>query len=338
MARKKKGGNKQSPKKKIKTGKSPKKKIETVEKTNEDLRQERLLAVKQARAAIFEAKVKLSQSYPPDTKVYLGNLPYNVSDIEITEFFKDCGELLKLHRILGRKNKFEGQVIIRFATLEISARAVLKNGEEFSGRVLVCGYPKPNYIKPKKKKSLKKPDGCESIFIANLSEDVDKGKIKHLLKDCGVIYKIQIVPQKKGKLAAWIRFADPDLALPIAMKYDGTDFLGRKIRVDYNKPRAKPDGCNTVFVGDIPEDKDIDDDKIKELFKDCGAIQNISWMAPKKQKRSIFVRFADPDLALPIAIKLNNHNFHGNILTVGYAKPTRPKPTKSQNNKRKYDK
>lgn len=349
-----KGRNEQSPKKKEKTSDDIRQELAVVgQPSNEEIRQERILAVKRARAALVEAQAKLVETNPPSKSVFMGNLHLKISDKKIKSFFKDCGVKMDIHRVLERESKtFKGSVIINFSTLKNSARAVLKNGQVFSGRTVECSYAKPKIESVKRKKYKLIPDGCDTIYLANFSDDVDEVKIRHLFKDCGVINKVGIISKQyrrgqksqKTKNAAFITFADPDKSLSIAKSYDNTDFLGSKIRIDYQKKKGrmavKPDGCNTIFVGNLPGKKDVEDDKIKELFKDCGAIENFSWLGPKKngkfqQGRSLFVRFADPGLALPIAIELNGHVFDGNKLTVGYAKHTRPTPSKAQ--KRKFD-
>jgi len=128
--------------------------------------------------------------------------------------------------------------------------------------------------------------------------------------------------------AVFIKFTDPDVALPIAMKMkeDATEILGNTLHIDYQKRlnllSEKPVGCNSIYLGNVP--KDFANDTFKELFKDCGKIESLKWhqnttKSGNASKLIGLMKFADPDLALPIAVKLNNTEFHGNTLHIGYS-------------------
>jgi len=128
--------------------------------------------------------------------------------------------------------------------------------------------------------------------------------------------------------AVFIKFTDPDVALPIAMKMkeDATEINGNTLNIDYqrrrNLLRKKPVGCDRIYIGNVP--KDFTNDKFKKLFEDCGKIQELEWhtVTTKSGNASKVIGimvFADPDLALPIAVKLNNTEFHGNTLHIGYS-------------------
>ena len=43
--------------------------------------------------------------------------------------------------------------------------------------------------------------------------------------------------------------------------------------------RAKPEGCNKLFMGNVAYE--IDDDTICNFFKDCGEIVGLRWLTHK---------------------------------------------------------
>lgn len=68
--------------------------------------------------------------------------------------------------------------------------------------------------------------------------------------------------------------------------------MGRPLKIDMAKPKTpradggfkkrepkpmseKPDGCNTVFMGNLSYD--IDDAAVTSFFEGCGEIANIRW-------------------------------------------------------------
>ena len=73
---------------------------------------------------------------PPNcTKLYMGNLSYDVDDDGICDFFKDCGEVIGL-RWLTRKEtgEFRGCGFIQFASTGAADKAFAKDGEVFMNR------------------------------------------------------------------------------------------------------------------------------------------------------------------------------------------------------------
>jgi nucleolin len=188
---------------------------------------------------------------------------------------------------------------------------------------------------------------CE-VFMGNLSFQIDEASLQDAFKECGTITNCKWLEHSdtgKFKGCGFITFSSPEEAVK-AVAMNGTDVLGRAIKVDFSsKPagagsprggagggrevrpmQAKPEGCNTLFAGNLSFD--IDDDKIKEFFSECGEITSIRWLTDKETqqfKGCGFVEFADPDAALDKAAKLNGVNLLGRSIRLDYAAPRAPK-------------
>jgi nucleolin len=89
-------------------------------------------------------------------------------------------------------------------------------------------------------------------------------------------------------LPAIIDFKEPAGAAA-ALEQNGADFGGRWLNIKYSSvkpvraPREssqKEDGCVIVFVGNLSFN--IDEDTIRETFKDCGEISNIRFAEDKE--------------------------------------------------------
>ena len=65
--------------------------------------------------------------------------------------------------------------------------------------------------------------------------------MKEFFKDCGEVSSIRWVTDKETgdfKGCGFVEFADPDAALDKAAALNGTDLMGRQIRLDYLPPHA----------------------------------------------------------------------------------------------------
>jgi len=294
-----------------------------------------------SKAAVAAAK---AQSNPPTKKVFVGNLPTTITDKQLTKYFKECGKVVNIYRMSKKtvvrgqevKKSFSGKVIIGFETIEQAAIAVAKNGEDCFGQNIATNFVKPRETKEpdekkrqsKKKKNNGKPAGCDTIYVGNIPSNTADGTVRDHFKECGVITRIDKSQSKRdnknGNRAVFIKFTDPDVALPIAMemKENATEINGNTLGIEYqersNLLRKKPDGCAEIFIWNVPPH--FCNGKFKELFKDCGKIEKLKWKKIRnKRGLSGIMKFADPDLALPIAVKLNNTEFHGNTLHIGYS-------------------
>jgi len=186
----------------------------------------------------------------PSKRLFLGNLSYDVDDEKAKEFFKDCGTLVDIFWMTDRETgDFRGIGIVEFETQEQADKACAKNGVQFMGRDLRINYARPRPggggrggggNKRRGKGPGEKPEGCDTIFLGNISDDVEDDKVYELFKDCGAINRIHWLTDKETgdfKGCGFVEFADPDKALPIAVGFHGAEFCGKTLNVDYSKPR-----------------------------------------------------------------------------------------------------
>jgi nucleolin len=188
---------------------------------------------------------------PPNTKVFLGNLSFDIDEATCRKFFEDCGEITDLFWLTDKETEqFRGMGFATFGTLEESAKACEKNGQDLMGRAVRINYAKPRPGGDRRKSGggagrgpkpiSEKPAGCTTIFVGNLSYDIDDSKITEFFKDCGAISQIRWLKDRdtqEFKGAGFIEFEDPDSSLDKAVGLNGSDLLGRSIRCDYAAPR-----------------------------------------------------------------------------------------------------
>jgi nucleolin len=182
--------------------------------------------------------------------------------------------------------------------------------------------------------------GNTKVRLGNLSFDLDGqvDEIKKQFADCGKIKNVEMITRKDGRFAgvAIIEFEDTDSAASAIEKHD-QELYGRKMNLSFSTeeaggrpnrggsfdrpPSEKPEGCTTVFIGNLSYD--ITEDQVYEFFSDCGNIKQVRW--PQGDFTGIgWVEFYDtngPDLAIAKV----GQNLLGRSIRVDFAAPRKPR-------------
>jgi len=123
---------------------------------------------------------------------------------------------------------------VDFYDNESAAAAMELNGQDFQGRWLSIKYSTPKPILGAREPT-QKQEGCITVFVGNLSWDVDEDAIRNAFQDCGTITQVRFSTDREtGDFKGYghIEFAETE-ATDAAVKMAGTDILGRPVRVDY---------------------------------------------------------------------------------------------------------
>jgi nucleolin len=178
----------------------------------------------------------------------MGNLSWQIDEASLQEAMKECGTITNCKWLEDRDTgKFKGCGFISFETPEAAAAAVAMNGADILGRPIKCDFSQGK--KPSAgggaggapREMQAKPEGCTTIFCGNLSFDIDDDKMRAFFSDCGEVSSIRWLTDKDSgdfKGCGFVEFSDPSVSLDKAAKLNGTDCLGRSIRIDYAAPRA----------------------------------------------------------------------------------------------------
>lgn len=185
-------------------------------------------------------------------------------------------------------------------------------------------------LKAEKPKRTSNNAPSNTLWIGNMSFDVDDDKLKEFLKDCGEVTSIRWLTNRdtgKFKGCGFISFATIEEATK-AFNKGGEEFMGREFRVDYDTPRAprKPERekappSTRLFLGNVSYD--ADDDKLREHFKDCGELADIFWVTDRDTgdfRGFGFCTFHDQESA-DKAYAMNGQEFCGRPLKIDYTKP-----------------
>jgi heterogeneous nuclear ribonucleoprotein A1/A3 len=76
-------------------------------------------------------------------KLYVGNLPFSVSEADIEQTFSTCGDIEHVKLITDRDTgRSRGFAFVTFSTQEGADQALSKHGEEMQGRKIVVSVAK----------------------------------------------------------------------------------------------------------------------------------------------------------------------------------------------------
>ncbi|XP_014664141.1 PREDICTED: RNA-binding protein 34-like isoform X2 [Priapulus caudatus] len=204
------------------------------------------------------------------------------------------------------------------------------------------------HITPKQKE-LQEEKNLRTLFIGNLPKDTKK-ELKKLFKQYGRVVTIRFrslapsdpsMPLKlvaiKGALHesrntvnAYIEFSTADDASN-ALVLNGTMFGSCYIRCDLAGRAGQHDHKHSIFVGNLPFD--IEDDALREFFKECGDIQGIRVIRDRKTsigKGFGYLLFKSMD-SVTLALKLNGSQLDGRELRISRSvKKSKPNANRVQ--------
>jgi len=195
------------------------------------------------------------------TKIFVGNLSFDIDDAQIKEVFKECGEIVNIEWFNSREGQFRGCGILEFDSAAAAQKALGLAEKEVLGRPMKVNLNKPKTDRPERDRGRgrgdrgargrggagaprtisEKPEGCTTVFLGNLSWNINDDNIHEVFAECGTIEKIRWV-EREGKFAGigFVQFSETE-ATDKAVKLAGTEVLGRPLRVDYAADRKKPE-------------------------------------------------------------------------------------------------
>jgi len=203
-------------------------------------------AVQPSRYAFLNQQIKFfTTEAQGSNRVYVGNLSFDIDESSIREAFKDCGDLVNINLITKKDTgRFAGASILEFGSEKSAQKALQLNGVDLNGRNIKVELAKPRRPKPETLPLSPKPEGCTTIFIGRLSEQVTDDIIKETFGQFGEIKSIRFLSDKETgefKGVVFVEFADTN-SVDKAVQLNGQDLLGRSMRIDYatgRKPKQQ---------------------------------------------------------------------------------------------------
>jgi nucleolin len=185
------------------------------------------------------------------SKVFLGNLSFQIDDDTVKDFFKDCGEIIETHWIEDKETgRFKGCGFATFTSPDAASLAVAMTGQDCMGRDIRVDFSLPRAgrdggaknngaSKFGSKPLSERPEGCTTVFAGNLSFNIDDDQMRTFAEDCGEIKALRWLTDRDSgdfKGCGFIEFYDEAAVDKFVLK-NGVDCMGRPIRLDYSAPK-----------------------------------------------------------------------------------------------------
>ena len=185
-------------------------------------------------------RAAVGEDLPDDENptIYIRGLPWKATAEEVQEFFAECGAIKSVDLPLMGDGRSSGTAIVEFESPEGSAKAMECNGADFGGRWLNIKYSSSKPITAVREPS-KKEEGCTTVFVGNLSFQIDEDTLREAFSACGPIASIRFAEDRETgafKGFGHIEFENSE-STDKAVKMAGEDVMGRPIRVDYANDR-----------------------------------------------------------------------------------------------------
>mmetsp|Transcript_7855 Transcript_7855/g.12282 ORF Transcript_7855/g.12282 Transcript_7855/m.12282 type:complete len:486 (-) Transcript_7855:78-1535(-) len=178
-----------------------------------------------------------------NTKIYIRGLPWRATEDELRDFFQTCGTIVSCELPLQDDGRSSGTAVLEFESAESAAKGIELNGEDFQGRWLSIKYSSAKPITAPRQPS-EKPPGCLTVFVGNLSWEIDEESLRAAFAECGEITQVRFATDRETqefKGFGHIEFAETE-ATDKAIAMAGTDIVGRQVRVDFAADRRQSFG------------------------------------------------------------------------------------------------
>jgi nucleolin len=129
-----------------------------------------------------------------------------------------------------------------FANADGAAACLAKDGVTFGERWLSIKMSAERAKQDASRGPSEKMAGCMTVFIGNLSWDVDEESVRATFADCGEITGVRFAEDREtGKFKGFghVEFSTTE-ATDVAVALAGTDVCGRAIRVDFAAVKQRP--------------------------------------------------------------------------------------------------
>eukprot|EP00640_Fibrocapsa_japonica_P000648 CAMPEP_0113933940 /NCGR_PEP_ID=MMETSP1339-20121228/1297_1 /TAXON_ID=94617 /ORGANISM="Fibrocapsa japonica" /LENGTH=617 /DNA_ID=CAMNT_0000935517 /DNA_START=95 /DNA_END=1948 /DNA_ORIENTATION=- /assembly_acc=CAM_ASM_000762 len=263
-------------------------------------------------------------------EIFVGGLAREVTEEDLKELFKDCGEVVDVRVLKDKRNDIsKGFAFVRFSNCEEAGKAITKyDKHELKGRKIGVLPSTEN----------------NTLFIGGLQRDWEEETVKKGLEEnlSGVVKFEMMMDQStdppRNRGYGFITFDTHADALAAQRKYGGREntnkleISGHTVNLDWAEDRnsgvdemamAK---VKTVYANGLPED--ITEEELKEAFGKCGEVEKVTMskdMANAKRKDFAFIAFVDRESALKAVEEMNGKEVKGKEVEVSLAKPQVPR-------------
>ncbi|THV81475.1 hypothetical protein D6D29_05356 [Aureobasidium pullulans] len=242
------------------------------------------------------------------TTVTVKDLPRDVSEERIRQFFSDCGTILSVG-IVAEENSMTAHATIEFETEEDVLSAKTRDGKSFDGNTIRI-----------------QSGTLSTLYVCNYPADWDEVKIREIFHDFGTVVSVRLPSLKynQRRRFCYVQFLTAEEARAATVMdnkaIDGQHRLVAKI----SDPGAKKERSGAVTEGRELHVANIDNNAtesdIRNLFQEHGVVENVRMIRGVRGNfiGTAFVIFSKTEEA-EAALVLNNKPLLTRLLRVTVA-------------------
>lgn len=184
---------------------------------------------------------------PDGTKLYVGNIPFDITSEELARIFEESGVVEMVEVIYDKATeRSRGFAFVTMSTVEEAEGAIQKfNGSEVGGRPLRVNFPEV----PRGSRRIPSPrsytsnfvDSPHKVYVGNIPFSTTSDTLRSAFERIGNVLDARVVFNRETGRSRGFGFvtfssgADVDAAVS---SMDGVDLEGRTIRVNVALPRS----------------------------------------------------------------------------------------------------
>ncbi len=183
---------------------------------------------------------------------------------------------------------------------------------------------------------------ARTVYVEGISYDASEEELEQFFSKCGTVKDVRMPRwQDSGKPRGYAHVDfETGVGVTNALELDGEDMLGRylKIKVANEKKNitnnmvgAKPPGCKTVFIKNLPYE--ATESQIEEAFKICGKISHVRlprWQHTGRLKGIGYVQFRKENSTEIAVKKRGTITIGGRPIVIDYDSGTMKKSFKTK--------
>ncbi|XP_076884176.1 29 kDa ribonucleoprotein A, chloroplastic-like [Bidens hawaiensis] len=182
------------------------------------------------------------QTFSPDLKIFVGNLPFSVDSAALAGLFETAGNVEMVEVIYDKvSGRSRGFGFVTMSSVEEVEEAVRKfNGYELDGRAIrVNSGPPP----PRREESSfggsrggggRSFDNTNRVYVGNLAWSVDNDALETLFREQGNVVEAKVVYDRESGRSrgfGFVTYSSADEVNSAIDSLNGVDLDGRNIRV-----------------------------------------------------------------------------------------------------------
>ena len=175
----------------------------------------------------------------PGCRLFIGGLSRDAEEDEVHDMFKKHGKVTDFALMRDDDGNLRGFGFITFQSKDMADAAIAAlNGQKIKGRRI--GVRDADAPRDEKPKRAPKPQGAR-LYVGNLPFKATEDDLSALFKDhCDTVH-VQWATDRSGrkKAFAFVTIQPESKGEEVVGKLNGSDFMGRNIKVDVSKPQNR---------------------------------------------------------------------------------------------------